>query len=120
MNPQIEIDLDQTLTALADPTRRAILRRVVEGEERVTNLAKPFDISLAAVSKHIGVLERAHLVRRRRVGREHLLSFNPGSLDQASTWVETQRALWNTRLDLLDEILKAEDRDALQPPPPDL
>jgi DNA-binding transcriptional ArsR family regulator len=121
MTVQLENDLDLALLALADPTRRAILRRVVEGEARVTELAKPFQMSLAAVSKHIGILERAHLVRRRRVGREHLLSFNPGSLDQASTWVETQRALWNTRLDVLDEILRAEDRAAaLQPPPPDL
>jgi len=103
-----DLNLNSTLVALADPTRRAILRRVVEGEARVTELAKPFAMSLAAVSKHIGVLERANLVRRRRVGREHLLSFNPGSLDQASVWVDTQRALWTTRLDRLEEILLEE------------
>jgi DNA-binding transcriptional ArsR family regulator len=105
----VDLNLDKTLMAIADPTRRAILRRVVEGEERVTELAKPFDMSLPAVSKHIAVLERANLVRRRRVRREHFLSFNPGSLDLASTWVETQKALWNTRLSALDELLKAED-----------
>jgi len=103
-----ELNLDRTLMALSDATRRAILRRIVEGEVRVTELAKPFQISLPAVSKHIGVLERANLVRRRRVGREHLLSFNPGSLDQASVWVDTQRALWTTRLDRLEEILLEE------------
>jgi DNA-binding transcriptional ArsR family regulator len=106
----VDLNLDYTLIALADPTRRAILRRVVEGEARITELAKPFAMSLAAVSKHIGILERANLVRRRKTGREHFLSFNPGSLDQASTWVETQKALWNTRLDALDEVLRAEDR----------
>jgi DNA-binding transcriptional ArsR family regulator len=102
--------LDDTLMALADPTRRAILRRIVEGEARVTELAKPFQISLPAVSKHIRVLERAKLVRRRKVGREHFLSFDPRSLELASTWIETQRALWSTRLDALDELLKTEDR----------
>ena len=95
--------------ALADPTRRAILRRVSEGEARVTELAKPFDMSLAAVSKHIQVLERARLVSRRRVGREHYLIFNPVSLDAASVWIETQRALWKSRLATLDEMLKPED-----------
>ena len=104
-----DLNLDGALMALADPTRRAILRRVVEGEARITELAQPFSISLAAVSKHIKVLEGAGLVCRRRVGREHFLSFRQGSLDQASTWIETQRALWNARLDSLDELLKAED-----------
>ncbi len=68
--------LDHTLMALADPTRRAILQRLSRGETRVTELARPFAMSLNAVSKHIRVLERsAWLVRRRRVGREHWLSF---------------------------------------------
>lgn len=104
------LNLDNALMALADPTRRAILRRVAEGEARVTELAKPFSMSLAAVSKHIVILERANLVQRRKVGREHLLSFNPSALDQASTWIETQRALWNTRLSALDELLRVEDQ----------
>lgn len=107
------LNLDNALMALADPTRRAILRRVAEGEARVTELAKPFSMSLAAVSKHIGILERANLVQRRKVGREHLLSFNPAALDQASTWIETQRALWNTRLSALDELLRAEDSERI-------
>jgi DNA-binding transcriptional ArsR family regulator len=104
--------LDQTLLALADPTRRAILRRLSQGEARVTELAHPFDISLNAVSKHIRMLERARLVRRRRVGREHRLSFNPRSLDAAATWIEAQRAIWTARLAALDELLEAEDRAA--------
>src|SRR5580692_11221672 len=101
-------DLDHTLTALADPTRRAILRRLSRGEARVTELAAPFDISLNAVSKHIRMLERARLVRRRRSGREHLLSFDPAPLTAATAWIEEQRALWAARLDLLDDLLLAE------------
>ena len=102
--------LDETLMALADPTRRAILRRLSEGEARVTELAEPFAISLNSVSKHIRVLERAHLVRRRIVGREHILSFNPEPLDEAAAWIETQRAAWSARLDALDAMLQAEDK----------
>ncbi len=105
------LNLDETLLALADPTRRAILRRIVEGEARVTELAKPFQMSLPAVSKHIRVLEKARLITRRKIGREHYLSFDPAGLQQAATWIETQRALWNARLDMLDEILKEQDRD---------
>ena len=77
-------DLDTTLAALADPTRRAILQRLSLGEARVTELARPFAMSLNSVSKHIRMLERARLVRRRRAGREHLLSFDPGPLDEAA------------------------------------
>ena len=76
--------LDHTLSALADPTRRAILARLAAGEARVTDLAAPFPISLNSVSKHIRILERAELVRRRREGREHLLSLNPEPLDAAA------------------------------------
>lgn len=101
--------LDETLTALADPTRRAILQRLSAGEVRVTELAEPFAISLNSVSKHIRVLERAQLVRRRRAGREHLLSFNPEPLDEAVAWIEAQRAHWTARLAALDSLLQAED-----------
>jgi DNA-binding transcriptional ArsR family regulator len=98
--------LDATLTALADPTRRAILARLAEGEARVTDLARPFAISLNSVSKHIRMLERAELVRRRREGREHILTLNPQGLDEAARWIEAQRALWIWRLAELDKILK--------------
>ncbi|MFP3940235.1 MAG: ArsR/SmtB family transcription factor [Thermoanaerobaculia bacterium] len=106
--------LDRTLGALADPTRRAILQRLSRGEARVTELARPFPISLNSVSKHIRRLERAGLVRRRRAGREHLLSLDPGPLDEAAAWIERQRALWTARLDALDEVLREEDRDQEQ------
>jgi DNA-binding transcriptional ArsR family regulator len=108
--------LDQTLIALADPTRRAILQRLSKGEARVTDLARPFAISLNSVSKHIRMLERAHLVRRRRAGREHLLSFNPESLDEAAAWIETQRAFWTARLDALERELSNPDNSKLSKP----
>jgi DNA-binding transcriptional ArsR family regulator len=96
---------DDTLMALADPTRRAILQRLALGEARVTELARPFAISLNSVSKHIRTLERARLVRRRRAGREHILSFDPRPLDQAAAWIERQRAFWTARLDALEREL---------------
>ena len=107
-----QANLDQTLMALADPTRRAILQRLSRGEARVTELAQPFDMSLNAVSKHIRILERADLVRRRTAGREHFLSFNRKQLDEVATWIETRRAVWNARLDALEALLKSEDEAA--------
>jgi DNA-binding transcriptional ArsR family regulator len=101
--------LDDTLLALADPTRRAILSRLAAGEARVTELAAPFPISLNAVSKHIRLLERAQLVRRRRVGREHLLSLNPQPLDEVEAWITEQREFWTSRLLAMDAMLQAED-----------
>jgi DNA-binding transcriptional ArsR family regulator len=105
-------DLDHTLAALADPTRRAILQRLSAGEARVTEVARPFAMSLNAVSKHIRVLEAAQLVRRRRTGREHFLSIELGPLDEAASWIAAQRALWASRLDTLGALLQAEDRAA--------
>lgn len=96
--------------AIADPTRRAILQRLSHGEARVTELAAPFDMSLNAVSKHIRMLERAQLVRRRKVGRDHFLSFDPQPLDAAAQWIADQRALWNSRFDVLEKLLREEDR----------
>ena len=84
-------------------------------EARVTELAEPFAMSLTAVSKHIRVLERARLVRRRRVWREHLVSFRPEPLDEVAQWVEKTRAFWNARLDALEELLQAEDAAEAQP-----
>lgn len=106
--------LDETLLALADPTRRALLDRLARGPARVTELAAPFDISLNSVSKHIRVLERARLVRRRKVGREHILTLDTHPLDEAAAWIDRQRALWTTRLDALEAALRAEDRAAAQ------
>lgn len=107
--------LDRTLAALADPTRRAILHRLCLGEARVSDLAQPFEMTLTGVSKHIRVLEAAQLVRRRKDGRERLLTLNPQPMDAARAWMEAQRALWTARLDALDTALKAQDAQGETP-----
>ncbi|MEO0982630.1 MAG: metalloregulator ArsR/SmtB family transcription factor [Pseudomonadota bacterium] len=101
--------MDRTLSALADPTRRAILARLSTGERRVTELAVPFDMSLNAISKHIKTLERAGLVRRRRAGRTHFITADPAPIEAAAKWFDRQRQFWNTRLDRLESLLAAED-----------
>ncbi len=113
--PAMRSDLDHTLGALADPTRRALLQHLSRGDARVTDLARPFAISLNSVSKHIRRLERAGLVRRHRSGREHILSLNPEPLEDAAAWLNRQHNLWTARLDALDELLRAEEK--AQPPP---
>jgi len=100
--------LDDVLAALADPTRRAILHRLTKGDARVTDLARPFAISLKSVSKHISTLERAHLVRRRRNGREYIISLDPEPLDLLLQWAEQQRALWQARLAAMDALVQAQ------------
>ena len=112
MAAAVQTTLDHTLMALADPTRRAILQRLAQGEARVTEIADPFAMSLNGVSKHIRVLERAQLVRRLRAGREHFLSLDPQPLDAAAEWIAAQRALWTARLDVLAGLLRAEDEAA--------
>jgi len=101
--------LDDAFVALADPTRREILRRLAAGEARVTVLAAPFAISLNSVSKHIKLLERAGLVVRRKVGREHLLRFQPNALREAREWIAKLEAFWKAGLAELDELLTKED-----------
>jgi DNA-binding transcriptional ArsR family regulator len=101
--------LDDTLIALADETRRGILKRLASGEARVTEVAAPFDISLNSVSKHIRILERAGLVRRRVAGRDHFLALEPGPFDELTDWMQKTRQFWNARLDLLEAALRAED-----------
>lgn len=99
--------LDQTFIALADPTRRAILSRLNHGSARVTQIAEPFPISLNSVSKHIRLLERAELIKREKVGREHVLSLNPSGLDEVTAWIEQTKSLWLTKFEALNELLKA-------------
>jgi DNA-binding transcriptional ArsR family regulator len=105
----VAVDLDDTLIALADETRRSILKQLASGEARVTKLAEPFDISLNSVSKHIRLLERAGLVRRRVSGRDHYLSLDPKPFDELSQWMVRTREFWNSRLDVLEAALRAED-----------
>ncbi len=103
------MELDDTLVALADETRRSILQRLAAGEARVTEVAAPYAISLNSVSKHIRLLERAGLVRRRIAGRDHFLSLDPGPMDEIAAWIERERAAWSARLDRLEAALRAED-----------
>jgi DNA-binding transcriptional ArsR family regulator len=105
----MSIDLDDTLIALADETRRGILKRLASGEARVTEVAAPFDISLNSVSKHIRLLERAGLVRRRVAGRDHFLALEPGPFDELTQWMLKTREFWSSRLDVLEAALRAED-----------
>ncbi len=98
----IEPTFDRILVAIADPTRRAILERLARGSARVTDVAEPFDMSLAAVSKHVQVLERAGLVRRTRSGREHTLTFDARPLRQVVRWTLRYERFWTERLDRLE------------------
>jgi DNA-binding transcriptional ArsR family regulator len=103
------MQLDDTLIALADDTRRRILRRLASGEARVTEVAEPFGISLNSVSKHIRMLERAGLVRRRVSGRDHFLALEPKPFDELTQWMQDTRQFWSSRLDLLEAALRADD-----------
>ena len=97
--------LDSLFGALADPTRRSMLRALAVGEQSIGALAEPFDMSFAAASKHVRVLETAGLIRRDVRGRSHICSLQPGPLAAASEWLAFNRALWTERFDALDAVL---------------
>jgi DNA-binding transcriptional ArsR family regulator len=101
--------LDGVFHALADPTRRAMLRSLASGQRTIGELAAPFSMSLAAASKHVRVLEAAGLVRRRVAGRSHICQIEPGPLAAADEWLRFYERLWSEQLDALDAMLKAED-----------
>ncbi|MGA7079657.1 MAG: metalloregulator ArsR/SmtB family transcription factor [Terriglobales bacterium] len=94
-------------SALADPTRLRIVQRLSEqGESRVTALAKPFHISLPAISRHLRVLENARLIKRQRHGREQLISSDGAGLEAARKWIAHCAAGWESSFDALDQLLK--------------
>jgi DNA-binding transcriptional ArsR family regulator len=97
--------LDAVFGAVADPTRRAILATLARGPATVTEIAKPYPVSLNAISKHLIVLERAGLIRRRVVGREHHCSIEPKRLRDAAAWFDHYRMFWEERLDSLERHL---------------
>jgi len=100
------VDLfDSTFTALAHPTRRDILSRLKQGESTVGDIAGAYDMSLNAVSKHLMVLEKARLIRRRIEWRVHYISLDPEPLQAAAGWIETYRGFWEHRLDALEQFL---------------
>jgi DNA-binding transcriptional ArsR family regulator len=98
--------LSLTFAALADPTRRAILARLVEGECSVTELAEPFDMSLPAVSKHLRVLERAGLIARGREAQWRPCRLEAGPLREVADWAERYREIWEGRFDRLETYLQ--------------
>jgi len=98
--------LSATFSALADPTRRAILARLASGEATVNQLAEPFQMSLPAVSKHLKVLERAGLISRSREAQWRPRRIQPAPLKDVSDWVESYRQLWEERLDRLGNYLQ--------------
>jgi DNA-binding transcriptional ArsR family regulator len=107
-------ELDVIFHALGDATRRRMLRELAQGERSVGQLARPFDISLAAASKHIKALENAGLIRREVRGRTHLCRLEPGPLADAHEWLEFYERFWTARLDNLDRLLR---EDAARQPP---
>src|SRR5450432_3002138 len=97
--------LDHTFAALADPTRRAILARLASGEATVTELARPFEISLPAISRHLKVLERAGLIARGREAQWRPRTLQPEPLKDAADWLEQYRRFWEQSLDRLEDYL---------------
>jgi DNA-binding transcriptional ArsR family regulator len=102
--------LDGVFNALCDPTRRAILARLTDSDARVTEIAADFPISLNSISKHIRMLERAGLLRRSIVGRDHVLTLNAGPLAEAQAWIENYRRFWEARLAALDAFVTSRKR----------
>jgi DNA-binding transcriptional ArsR family regulator len=98
--------LSETFAALADPTRRAILARLVSGEASVTELAAPFDMSMPAISKHLKVLERAGLIARGREAQWRPCRLEAGRLKDVADWVEHYRRFWEESFDRLDDYLR--------------
>src|SRR5437870_9623829 len=109
--------LDSTFSALADPTRRAILEQLARGDCSVTTLANPFDMSLPAISKHLRVLERAGLLWREKHGRTHRCCLAADRLKEAAAWIARYRRFWEKRLDALAQYLdESQKEDGTWPP----
>jgi DNA-binding transcriptional ArsR family regulator len=104
-------DIDVVLHALADPTRRDILVRALQGEESVSALARRYPMSFPAVHKHVAVLERANLVTKRRNGREQLVSGNVAAVRTVARFVDELEAVWRARVDRMAEVLRHEQGD---------
>ena len=101
--------LDTIFQALADPTRRGMLAALADGPSTISDLAEPYVMSLAAASKHVKKLETAGLIEREVVGRVHHCRLTPDALKAAGDWIKTYERFWTSRLDVLEELLKAED-----------
>jgi DNA-binding transcriptional ArsR family regulator len=108
-------DIDSSLRALAEPTRRAIVERLSRGPASVSDLAKPFDMTLAAVVQHLQVLEESGLIRSEKVGRVRTCRIDAGGLNNLADWVAERRTLMERRLDHLGEILAETNQPPRQP-----
>lgn len=108
---QTRCNMDAVFGALADPTRRAILARLSQGDAYVSELAEPYDMSLAAVSRHVHVLENAGLMDRTREGKSIRCRLNAEPLKEVSDWVGVYRAFWEQKLDALGDFLEGEGGD---------
>ena len=106
----LRYDLNLIFHALADPTRRAVLKQISAGEKRITELQPVVTMSLAAVSKHVKVLEKSGLIIKRRQGREIVVSLNQAAMLSADEWISRYTELWNQQLDSLDTYLKNKKR----------
>ena len=98
--------LDQVFGALADPTRRAVLKRLGEGDASVGELARPFQMALPSLMKHVRVLESVGLVESRKVGRVRTCRLKPAAMTEAEVWLAAQRSVWEARLDRLEAYVK--------------
>jgi DNA-binding transcriptional ArsR family regulator len=102
------LNLDSVFGSLSDPTRRDILKRVAKKELSVSEIARPYKLSFAAISKHLGVLEKARLIIKHRRGKEQIIQLSPAAIKNAADYLENYRAIWENRFDSLDKLLKSE------------
>ena len=116
LKPMLNLsDIDSNFRALAEPTRRAIVERLSRGPASVSDLARPFDITLAAVVQHLQVLEESGLIRSEKVGRVRTCRIEAGGIDVLAKWIAERRALMERRLDRLGEILAEQDQFTAMP-----
>lgn len=99
------ISLDSIFGSLADPIRRDILKRVTNCELNISQVARPYSISLAAISKHLKILERAQLITKRKQGKEHFVTISPAALEQANNYLDQYASLWDDRFDRLEAFI---------------
>jgi len=100
------LDLDNVFASLADPTRRDILQRLTQAQMTIGEIAKAYEMSFAAISKHLKVLENAHLIVKRKNGKERIVSISPGAFKSAAEYFDWYQNLWEQRFDALEEFLK--------------
>jgi DNA-binding transcriptional ArsR family regulator len=109
MHPATHQDLDRVFHALADTTRRAMLRQMSKGEKTVSQLAQPHELTLAAISKHLKVLESADLIRRRKSGSFQMITLNPEALKSAEQWLGYYEKFWSSRMGRLKNLLETSE-----------